>query len=350
LRGATIPETGITSPTFPSMKPHALPNLLICCALILSALFSASSRAQTTNAPSPDTNLATVSSASSASATNRPPDVTPTAIPGTEAMVFRKAGDTELRLFIVKPKDWSPSDKRSCLVSFFGGGWNSGTPNHSIGYAKWAATQGMVGIAPDYRTRNRFQTTPETCVADGRAAVRWIQDHAAELGIDSTKIVSLGQSAGGHVAAWTAISDPLNSASTSDPVPDSQPAALILLWPVTDTTITGYGGPRRFDNDAARAAALSVPLRMPAKMPPTIIFHGTGDKIVKFDNSVAFQEKMKSNGNTCSLTAFPDAPHTPTNVPDPKGKECRMQMAEEMQKFLLGLGLIKSSEASPVAR
>ena len=333
------------------MKPPRTANLNICCALILGALFCASSQAQTLSAPSTSGNPTTPPPAPSAtSATNPPPDVTPTEIPGTDAMIFRKVGDTELRLFVIKPKGWSASDKRACVVSFFGGGWIGGSPTHSIGYAKWAASQGMVGIAPDYRTRSRFNTPPEACVADGRAAVRWIQDHASELGIDPAKIVSLGQSAGGHVAAWTAISDPVNPSSASDPVPSAQPAALVLLWPVTDSTATGYGGPRRFENDAARAAALSVPLRMPAKMPPALIFHGTADKVVKFENSVAFQEKMKANGNTCSLTAFPDAPHTPTSAHDAKGDACRRQILDEMQKFLLGLGLIKSSEATPVAR
>ena len=62
---------------------------------------------------------------------------------------------------------------------------------------------------PTIETRKRFDAKPEDCVADGRAALRWIQDHAAELGIDPSKIVVQGSSAGGHVAAWTAIPDPV---------------------------------------------------------------------------------------------------------------------------------------------
>jgi acetyl esterase/lipase len=106
-------------------------------------------------------------------------EVTPLNLPGSDPFVFKKAGDVELRLHVVKPKDWKATDKRACWVSFFGGGWTSGTPAKSITYAKWAAKYGMVGVAPDYRTRKRFDAKPEDCVADGRAAVRWIQDHAA---------------------------------------------------------------------------------------------------------------------------------------------------------------------------
>ena len=274
-------------------------------------------------------------------------EVTPLTLPGAEPFVFKKVGDVELRLHLAKPKDWKASDKRACLVTFFGGGWTSGTPARSVTYAKWAAKNGLVGVAPDYRTRNRFSTQPEDCVADGRAAVRWIQDHAAELGVDPSKIVVQGSSAGGHVAAWTAIPDPVTPESVSDPVPNPAPAGLILLWPVTDTGMSGYGGPKRFGNDEARANNLSVTGRMPAKMPPTLVFHGTADKTVKFENSQAFTGKMKANGNLCELVAFPDAPHSPNSIQEgEKGKIVKTKIEEESLKFLEKLGLVSPEQAS----
>ena len=278
-------------------------------------------------------------------------EVTPLTLPGAESSVFKKVGDVELRLHVAKPKDWKPSDKRACLVTFFGGGWTSGTPARSITYAKWAAKNGLVGVAPDYRTRNRFNTQPEDCVADGRAAVRWIQDHAAELGVDPAKIVVQGSSAGGHVAAWTAIPDPVTYETASDPVPNPAPAGLILLWPVTDTGASGYGGPKRFGNDEARANNLSVTGRMPAKMPPTLVFHGTADKTVKFENSQAFTDKMKANGNLCELIVFPDAPHSPNSIQEgEKGKIVKTKIEEESLKFLEKLGFVSPALASAGAK
>ncbi|NDH55049.1 MAG: hypothetical protein EBY24_24450, partial [Betaproteobacteria bacterium] len=112
----------------------------------------------------------------------RKSDVTPVSLPGSEAFVFRTVGTNELRLFVVKPEGWTQANRRPCFVSFFGGGWVSGSPASSIRWAKWAATRGLVGIAPDYRTRSRFNGTPEECVSDARAAVRWVEEHANELG------------------------------------------------------------------------------------------------------------------------------------------------------------------------
>jgi len=272
--------------------------------------------------------------------TKKPAEVeeTPLTLPGAESIAFKKVDDVDLLLHVIKPKDAKASEKRPCLVAFFGGGWSTGTPAKSITWAKWASKLGMVGIAPDYRTKSRFKATPEDAVADGRSALRWIQDHAAELGIDPTKIVVLGSSAGGHVAAWTAITDPQHPAS--DPAPAFQPAGLILLWPVTDTSAEGYGGPKRFSNDEARANALSVTARMQTKMPPTLVIHGTADETVKFQNSKDFVAKMVTNANKCDLIPLEGMPHTPNSSKlGDAGARNKALISDEATKFLVGLGL-----------
>ena len=280
------------------------------------------------------------SSGTESSSAEKKSEVTPLSLPGSEPFVFRKVGETELRLHVVKPAVWSKADQRPCLVSYFGGGWNSGTPASSIRWAMWAAGKGMVGIAPDYRTRDRFNATPEDCVSDGRAAVRWIEDHAATLGIDPHKIISTGVSAGGHVAAWTAI--PSSGPGKDDPAPKILPAALVLLNPVTDTKDGGYGGTKRFGGDSARALACSVPDQMPAKMPPTIVFHATADKTVPYANSVAFRDKLVNHGNRCELVTFQGLGHSYySSKYGEAGKAAFQKTEEDVTAFLASLGLIE---------
>jgi acetyl esterase len=276
----------------------------------------------------------------------KPKEVTPLSLPGSEPFIFRKVGEIELRLHVVKPDAWSKGGARSCLVSFFGGGWNGGTPERSIRWAKWASEHGMVGIAPDYRTRDRLGGTPEDCVADGRRAIAWVRAHSVELGIDPAKIVVLGGSAGGHVAAWTAI--PSAGPGPDDPAlePESQPAALVLLNPVTDTKVSGYGGPKRFGGDAARALGCSVPDRMPAKMPPSIVFHATADTVVPYANSVAFRDKLVANGNRCELVTFEGLGHSYNSTRfGAAGKAADQKTCEEMALFLTNLKLIGNTPA-----
>ncbi|MCH6256176.1 alpha/beta hydrolase [Puniceicoccaceae bacterium K14] len=268
------------------------------------------------------------------------PPLTPLEISGSEVHVYRQIGDAELRLHVVYPDGWTAADSRPCVVAFFSGGWSSGTPERSMKWVKWAAENGFVGIAPDYRTRERFGGTPEDCVSDARAAMRWLQSHADDLGIDVSKIIVQGSSAGGHLAAWTAIPKYQDEDII---LPESIPAALILVCPVTDTKETGYGGPKRFGGDVERAFASSIPDNLPEKMPPTIIFHATGDPTVPYVNSADLRDRMILNGSSCRLVTFEGLGHAyfARSKFGDKAIAADKKTYEEAKGFLARLGLAK---------
>src|SRR6266446_6880205 len=85
---------------------------------------------------------------------------TPTNFPDAQTCIYRNLNPEPLRLFVVKPAGWRTGDRRPAMIYFFGGAWTRGNPSNSIGWARMAAKWGMVGIAPDYRTAERFETTP----------------------------------------------------------------------------------------------------------------------------------------------------------------------------------------------
>lgn len=229
---------------------------------------------------------------------------TPTSIPGAEMHVYRHLTSEPMRLFVFKPDGWSAADKRSAFVFFFGGGWSAGTPERSAGWAKAAAKWGMVGIAPDYRTRGRFGTSALEAVSDGRAAIRWIQDHAAELGIDPARIVVGGSSTGGHLALWTAITKP-PPGSKAEEGPTTKPAALVLVSAASNTDY------ERFRNRMGDEPTLISPVhQLDEKMPPVIAFHGDADTTVPIEHAVALRDKLIASGNECELTVVPGGAHT----------------------------------------
>lgn len=231
-------------------------------------------------------------------------ETTPVELPGAEAFVYR-ARSPEMRLFVAKPDGWKTTDRRPALIFFFGGGWTTGTPANSVFWAKFAASLGLVGIAPDYRTKGRHDASPLASVADGRAALQWVQVHANELGIDPARIVVGGNSAGGHVALWTAIT---SAPPGSEPAesPTQKPAALVLFSAVSDTSpATGYT-PRRFGADAT---ALSPVHQLDAQMPPVLAFHGDADKLVSSQQAIALRDRLLKNGNHCELHLVPGGGH-----------------------------------------
>ncbi|MBC8011797.1 MAG: prolyl oligopeptidase family serine peptidase, partial [Burkholderiales bacterium] len=143
----------------------------------------------------------------------------------------------------------------------------------------------------------------------------------------------------GHLAAWTAI--PAPGPGADDPAPQVRPVALVLINPVSDTKEGGYGGPKRFSNKPARALAASVPDQMPEKMPPTLIFHATGDTTVPYANSVALRDKLVATGNRCELVTFEGLGHAYYSSKfGAPGKAAYSKTNDDTRAFLASLGLV----------
>lgn len=239
----------------------------------------------------------------------------------------------ELALHIFEPKNHKASDKAPVMVFFFGGGWNDGAPNAFFAHCKYLSQRGIVAIAPDYRVKNRQQTPPFESVADGKSAIRWVRANARALGVDPKRIVAAGSSAGGHVAACTALIPGLDDKSEETAI-SSIPNALVLFNPVIDTSIAGYGNARL----GARWQEISPLQHVRAGAPPTIVFHGTADKTVPYANAVAFESAMKAAGNRCELVTIRGEGHGFAYRIEKKSANLALR---ETDRFLAGLGYLQ---------
>ncbi len=230
----------------------------------------------------------------------------------TRTIVYKRVDGRELRLFIFEPEGFRSSDRRSCFVTIHGGGWSGMTPRRMYPFAAHFARNGMVGISVEYRLAVPVtnvagavtRITPYECVEDARSAVRYVRAHAAELGVDPRRLVANGGSAGGHLAAGTALFDGWDEAG-EDTTVSCVPDALVLLFPVIDTSKEGYGNARLGD----RWREISPLHRVRPDVPPTIIFHGTADTTTPFKGAKAFHDAMVASGNRCELVAHEGGVH-----------------------------------------
>lgn len=210
---------------------------------------------------------------------------------------YEKIADRELQLHVFEPEGFKAGDKRACYLIIHGGGWTGGAPPRMYPFAAHYAKLGLVGISMSYRLHSaKTGVSVFDCVKDARSAVRHIRAHAAELGIDPEKLVVSGGSAGGHLAAATALFDKVND-DGDDLTVSTTPAALVLLFPVIDTSKEGYGQAKIGE----RWQELSPVHNVRAGLPPTLIFHGTGDTVTPFAGAKAFHEAMLKAGNRCEL-------------------------------------------------
>ncbi|MCB1276312.1 alpha/beta hydrolase [Prosthecobacter sp.] len=215
----------------------------------------------------------------------------------SRVLVYKKVGDRELEMHVFEPEGFKTGDKRACYLIIHGGGWTGGAPPRMYPFAAHYAKLGLVGISLQYRLNStKTGVTVFDCVKDARSAVRYIRAHASELGIDPQKIIVSGGSAGGHLAAATALFDKVNEDS-DDLAVSATPDALVLLFPVIDTSKQGYGQAKIGE----RWQELSPVHNVRASLPPTLIFHGTGDTVTPFAGAKAFHNAMLKAGNRCEL-------------------------------------------------
>ena len=221
------------------------------------------------------------------------------------SVIYKTVADVELKMDLFEPEGLKATDQRPAIVFFFGGGWSGGSTKQFYQQAAAMAKEGMMAFSADYRVKGRNKTTPFECVRDGKSAIRWVRQHAAELGIDPNRIVAAGGSAGGHVAACTGVIVG-HEEGGEDVAIRSVPNAMILFNPVLDTTEKGYGA-KNFQPE--QQTDLSPCHHVRAEIVPTIIFHGTADKTVPFENAERFAQLMTEAGNECVLVPFEGKDH-----------------------------------------
>ena len=228
-----------------------------------------------------------------------------TSLGAVESLTYKKVAERELKLLIEKPANWNASDKRPAIVFFFGGGWVSGSPKQFQKQSEYLATRGLVGICVEYRVIPKGEKGPPViCCHDAKSAMRYVRSHSAELGIDSQRIAAAGGSAGGHLAAFTALApgldDPQDDLSVS-----CKPNALVLFNPVFNN------GPGQWGHDRVgeRYREFSPAHNIQKQVPPAIVFLGDADKLIPVSVVQQFETEMKKAGARCDAHIYPNAAH-----------------------------------------
>lgn len=164
--------------------------------------------------------------------------------------------------------------------------------------AKWLNAQGMTGIILKYRVPRRIRGVPPVApLLDAQRAIRMVRSHAAEWGIDPTRIGIVGFSVGGHLALSTATDFGDKLYPPADPIDQlsSRPNFAVLCY-------SGYL--KANDKDEIWAG-----LHIPADTPPVFIAHSSDDKIADPANSVVMYLALLRAGIPVELHVYATGNH-----------------------------------------
>ena len=96
-------------------------------------------------------------------------------------------------------------EKAPVVVAVHGGGWQAGSRMIYRHWGPYLAKQGYAVFAISYRLATPGAKSFPDAVYDVKAAVQFVRAKAGELGVDPDRIALMGDSAGAHLAALTAL-------------------------------------------------------------------------------------------------------------------------------------------------
>lgn len=211
------------------------------------------------------------------------------------------------------------------MIFIFNWGGGGQARRHFAPHAAYLAERGIASSIISYRSAG--PATFPAAIEDCKAAVRWMRAHAEEYGFHPGKIVAVGGSAGGQLAALLGTSGGLaelegtggNSGYSSDV------NLVIVFFGIFDLAelyryslfegdveISGIleayvgGTPEQSPLEYELASAIR---HVDEADPPTLLIHGTSDELVPFGQSVRFKETLEAVGVPVELFAIEGAKH-----------------------------------------
>ncbi len=145
-------------------------------------------------------------------------------------------------------------------------------------------------------------------------AIKYIKDHAANLGIDPDEVFTVGFSAGGHLAACTGVlwKHPAIYEAVDMPYGYNKPKGTMLIYPVLSTDWHDIS----FANLWCTATptqeqldAVSIEKLVDADSAPAFILHTADDQVVDVKNSLTLAWALSNVGHRFELHIYPHAPH-----------------------------------------
>ena len=216
------------------------------------------------------------------------------------------------------PLDFYPAQNASagraapCVIMIHGGGWNAGDRAQLPALNHRLAHKGYAVAAVSYRLAPKHQWPAPR--EDVFAAIAFLKANAAALGIDPTRLVVCGRSAGAQIA--------LVIAYVAD---DPAIRGVVSLYGPSDLV---FGYVNTHENDMIRSPSLmrqylgGTPELAPAsyasasafnhvtlRSPPTLLLHGENDPLVWHRHSVRLEARLSELGVPCVFVSLPWATH-----------------------------------------
>ena len=159
--------------------------------------------------------------------------------------------------------------------------------------------------------------------------------------IDENKVIAVGASAGGQLAAAAALIDSYNDDDIDNMSISCVPNVLVLFNPVIDNSPSGYGNEKL----SVDYKTISPIHNIRRGAPTTIIFLGTNDNLVPVKSIEDYKELMVEVGSRCDVHFYEGQKHGFFNFSNFEYFKKTVKKADE---FLVTLGYLDREPVVPI--
>jgi acetyl esterase/lipase len=257
-----------------------------------------------------------------------------------QAVVFGSDEGRDLTADVFTPES-VPTEKRPAIVFLPGGSCEHGGPSQFHFHSNLLAERlGFFAVSVDYRLSGEAQFPK--ALQDTKCAIRWVRSQADRLNIDTERVCVAGGSAGGHLSSMVSTTAGVGAyEGESGPAGFASHANLAVLYngefDMWDLIEKGslIDAMRQFIGATAEEAPekydeLSSVQRVHPDVPASLLLHGTVDRCVSHEQSVANHEALLEQGVHSEIEIYEGKPHAWFNrEPD------RTICYERMEQFLV---------------
>ena len=273
------------------------------------------------------------------------PEPTPTQIPIEVLASLPYAQDSPLQVLDVYLPGTGDGPYPT-ILAIHGGGFRSRSKSIYQLIGQHYARQGYAFVSINYRLAPSDSYPAQ--VADSFCALAWLHAHREEFGFDPNRVIVLGGSAGGYLAAMLGtVDDPniyLQDCPYEYPSGEAVQAAVIYYglydftniddYPVSgvNSSLTPFWGAEYDDIPAEKLEEMSPIKHIDGSEPPFIILHGTADTTIPSVMSERFAEALAQAGVDVELVLLPGVGHAFELTPL-TGKEMTLSLSR-VEAFL----------------
>ncbi len=202
----------------------------------------------------------------------------------------------------------------TAVIILPGGGYEFLSAQEGEGFAGLFQLWGFRAFVCNYRLGSQGHRHP-AMLQDAARAVRLVRSRAAEWGVSPNKIVVIGSSAGGHLAATLLTKWDAGQANHADPVERmcSRPDLGVLCYPVITMLEDTHGGSRTNllgpDATDSQRILLSAERHVNSRTPPCFIWHTYADGCVPVSNALQFASALQGAKVPFELHVYQDGDH-----------------------------------------